>query len=356
MSNKIYKYVNLRELTIRIRDDLKTSNFVIMFAYNRTGKTRLSMAFKDYAKKKGAIDTLYFNAFTEDLFLWDNDLETDTNRCLVINSKSKFFSSFRELALEEKIFYFLSRYADFDFKIDYENWKISFSRGEEENIKISRGEQNIFIWCIFLSISQLVIDGHESYDWVKNLYIDDPVSSLDDNNTIAIAADLASLLQTEGDNVKKVKAVISTHHILFFNVMCNALKKDKIAYFYNRPNKSDTYTLQKNTGDTPFLHHVAMLSELKIAIDKNQLYTYHFNIMRSILEKTSSFFGFNNLSDCIKGIEDEVLFSRAVNLLSHGKHSVYEPKEMGEDNKELFKKIFDGFQAKYGFNIPEINN
>ena len=26
-------------------------------------------------------DTLYFNAFTEDLFTWDNDLEDDASAC-----------------------------------------------------------------------------------------------------------------------------------------------------------------------------------------------------------------------------------------------------------------------------------
>ena len=32
--------------------------------------------------RKGIIkeaDTLYFNAYTEDLFYWDNDLDNDTN-------------------------------------------------------------------------------------------------------------------------------------------------------------------------------------------------------------------------------------------------------------------------------------
>ena len=31
-------------------------------------------------------DTLYFNAFTEDLFPWDNDLDDDSERKLKINS------------------------------------------------------------------------------------------------------------------------------------------------------------------------------------------------------------------------------------------------------------------------------
>lgn len=159
MSNtpKIWEYPTLSKLVTRLRDDLNNANYVLLFAYNGTGKTRLSMEFKNVGKRDGSSDTLYFNAYTEDLFFWDNDLESDTERYLRLNTASRFFSGFKELALEEKIFSYLERYADFDFKIDYEQWSISFSRGEEENIKISRGEENIFIWCIFLAICTLVI-------------------------------------------------------------------------------------------------------------------------------------------------------------------------------------------------------
>ena len=190
-SSKIYEFKSLDKIAKRIRDDLTSCNYVLIFAYNGTGKTRLSMAFKDAGKRKGTKDTLYFNAFTEDLFYWHNDLDGDKERYLQINSDSAFFSDFQGLALEEKIFHYLERYADFDFKIDYENWRVVFSRGRAQNIKVSRGEQNIFIWCLFLSICDLVIDGNTSYEWVKNFYIDDPISSLDDNNAIAVASDLA---------------------------------------------------------------------------------------------------------------------------------------------------------------------
>lgn len=93
---KTYKYKALRGLVNRLRDDLRDaanggSDFVLLFAYNGTGKTRLSMEFKEAGKRKRAIDrdTLYYNAFTEDLFHWDNDLEGDSARYLKINSESK---------------------------------------------------------------------------------------------------------------------------------------------------------------------------------------------------------------------------------------------------------------------------
>ena len=175
---KISEYNTLRKVATRIRSDLNDYDFVLIFAYNGTGKTRLSMDFKDVAKNKGQKDTLYFNAFTEDLFNWHNDLDGDSDRFLSINSESAFFKypDFKGLSLEEKIFSYLQRYADFDFRIDYDDWRIHFSRDNQQNIKISRGEENIFIWCVFLAICELTIDGHQDYAWVKYLYIDDPIS------------------------------------------------------------------------------------------------------------------------------------------------------------------------------------
>ena len=355
MSNKakIYTYKTLSRLVTRLRDDLNNKDFVLLYAYNGTGKTRLSMAFKEQGKRRPGIerDTLYFNAFTEDLFHWDNDLPGDSQRHLKINSDSRFFLGFKELALEEKIFAYLTRYADFDFKIDYENWTITFSRGGVDHIKVSRGEENIFILCIFLAISELTIDGAESYGWVRFLYIDDPISSLDDNNAIAVASDLAQLLKRGKD---RVKSVISSHHGLFFNVMCNELQHlQNKKYFLYRGSTPDSYALQA-TDDTPFFHHVAMLSELQQAVKTGRLYTHHFNMLRGIMEKTSTFFGFNDFSACIFGVDDEVLYARALNLLSHGKYSVYEPREMVGDTKELFRRILNAFLDRYRFELPEL--
>lgn len=354
---KVYRYKTLRPLVSRLRDDFKSGgkDFVLLFAYNGTGKTRLSMAFKEAGKRKKGVarDTLYFNAYTEDLFHWDNDLENDRQRVLRINKDSHFFDGFRELALEEKIFPYHERYSDFDFRIDYEAWTISFSRGDDEHIKVSRGEENIFIWCVFLALVELAIDAQpgQAYDWVKYLYIDDPISSLDDNNAITVASDLAKLLRRGKD---KVKTVISSHHGLFFNVMFNELKKQKSkSYFLYKAKDGEGHTLRATT-DTPFFHHVAMLSELKAASQSGALYTHHFNTLRSILEKTANFFGHDDFSKCLGTSGDEGLHARALNLLSHGKYSLYEPREMLEDNKALFKEVLDVFLARYAFVLSEL--
>lgn len=383
----IRTYTDLRRLVTRLRQDLNQQQTVaqrsvvnipptilLIYAYNRTGKTRLSMEFKDAGKRRnnGNSDTLYFNAYTEDLFTWENDLDRDSVRHLQLNPDSKFFNGLKDLALDATIAGYLARYADFDFDIDYTNWKISFRKGEAENIKISRGEQNIFIWCLFMAICERMLDGHISYQSNKFLYIDDPISSLDDNNAISVACDLAQLLRRAANRKDQygtpapIKVVFSSHHALFFNVMCNEIGRSKEGeqkvahkrYFLHRPNGDDSFTL-RSTEDTPHFHHVASLAELQRAADPNsgKLYTFHFNALRSIMEKTASFFGHTDISFCIKSLdneEDRALYNRALNLLSHGKYTIYEPTEMGNDTKDLFRRILGDFITKFQFALPAI--
>lgn len=49
---KIYKYKSLEKVAVRLRDDLNDHNFVLLYAHNGIGKTRLSMEFKSISKKK----------------------------------------------------------------------------------------------------------------------------------------------------------------------------------------------------------------------------------------------------------------------------------------------------------------
>lgn len=326
------------------------------------------MEFKEKGKRTRGIqrDTLYFNAFTEDLFSWDNDLNNDSERALQINSDSQFFAGFQDFEMESRIFPYLERYVDFNFEIDYENWRVIFRKEvknprfrpessepetvTQDHIKISRGEENIFIWCIYLALCELVLEDSEAYNWVKFFYIDDPISSLDDNNAIAVATDLAGLLKRGKD--KQIKTIISSHHGLFFNVMCNELKKSPHkTYFIHRQSDNGGYTLQTTT-DTPFFHHVAILSELKKASDTGKLYTYHFNALRSVLEKTAAFLGQDDFSYCLDNT-NEVLYSRAVNIFSHGGgYSLYQPTPMQEDTRRLFASILDYFLTRFEFELP----
>lgn len=355
------QFENLEEIAkyFRMMLDEERKKYILLFAYNGTGKTRLSAEFKTLGQTlneetgEKTADTLYYNAFTEDLFYWDNDLENDTDRFLKLNSDSRFFSGLKELEMESRIRPFLHRYADFDFTIDYDEYKISFYRNVTiegvsrriDNIKVSRGEENIFVWCFFLAIMQLVVDKEESYSWVKYIYIDDPISSLDDNNVIAVASHLANLMSDTD-----IKVVISSHHTLFYNVLCNEIKNPE-RLFFQRLTKNGLYIL-KDTSNTPFFYHVALLKELKKVADSGKIYSYHFNILRNVLEKTAAFHGYQHFSSCLRidNDDDFIVHKRMVNIMSHGNYSVFEPAPLADDNKEYFRNILDNFLEDYKFN------
>jgi wobble nucleotide-excising tRNase len=356
-------FVSLPELATHLRLELESKKFVLLYAYNGTGKTRLSMVFKDIGKKGDKRDTLYFNAFTEDLFTWDNDLQSDSDRKLKINSDSRFFSGLAELEMDNRIRPLLQRYADFDFRIDTDEWAVRFSRtvdGETiDNIKVSRGEENIFIWCFFLAIVQLTMDGAEAYKWVKYIYIDDPISSLDEHNAIMVGNHLAKFLRRKDHSIR---TVISSHHTLFFNVLWNEIRsidrKNFAPHFLSRSRNTGEYHLS-HTGDTPFFHHLALLEEICRAKESGQLYTHHFNALRSLLEKSSIFHGYEKFSICIKSLADdpdETLYGRLIQIMNHGNYSFYDPVEMLPENKEHFEKILADFLGFYPFNptlLPE---
>ncbi|EGK8165632.1 AAA family ATPase [Campylobacter coli] len=356
------QFENLEEIAkyFRMMLDEERKKYILLFAYNGTGKTRLSAEFKTLGQMlneetgEKTADTLYYNAFTEDLFYWDNDLENDTDRFLKLNSDSRFFSGLKELEMESRIRPFLHRYTDFDFTIDYDEYKISFYRNVTiegvsqriDNIKVSRGEENIFVWCFFLAIMQLVVDKEESYSWVKYIYIDDPISSLDDNNVIAVASHLVNLM-SDAD----IKVVISSHHTLFYNVLCNEIDNPE-RLFFQRLTKNGLYIL-KDTSNTPLFYHVSLLKELKKVADSGKIYNYHFNILRNVLEKTAAFHGYQHFSSCLRKLDNDddfIVHKRMVNIMSHGNYSVFEPAPLTDDNKEYFRNILDNFLEDYKFN------
>jgi len=387
----IAKYRSLESLARKLRKDLrgvtgrkKTSkrkgtspvngnDFVLLFAHNGVGKTRLSMEFKDLGKKGEKRDTLYFNAFTEDLFDWDNDFDEDRERRIKFKAHSHFFNGLDGMGIEELIRPHLHRYTDFSFTIDYSASEIRFFRDvlvkgrseRHEDIKISRGEENIFIWCFFLSILQLACEAKKGdpYDWVKFVYIDDPISSLDEHNTITVASDLAELLKEASNGVK---VIISTHHGLFFNVMFNALKGKrtsngneteirKKSYLLHRFNDSLAYKLH-DTGESPFLHHVATLEELQKAAKSGEISQHHFNSLRSILEKTAIFFGYQHHSACFNGLPKKTLYMRFLNVRSHAKYSVFEPASLNSTEKQMFREILRAFINRYQFTPASFHN
>lgn len=373
---EVLSYPDLPALAKHLREELDKKKFVLLYAYNGVGKTRLSGAFRDLGREvtdEGETtqrDTLYFNAYTEDLFSWDNDLAYERKRVLELNTDSKFFAGLRELEMEVKIGNLMERYTDLNFYIDYERREqpdssgqlgnplppaVTFFREREENgdpipIKASRGEENIFIWCFFLSIVDLAMDSEiDAYRWVKYVYIDDPISSLDEQNAISVANHLAQLL-TSVEHGPRV--VVSTHHVLFFNVLCNELRKKAHRLFLKNGATRDSYILRDTTAK-PFLHHLATLVELDEVQASGVLYTHHFNMLRRVMEQSANFFGLDDWTTCIRVRDDDpqkTLYKRMIDLMSHGDYSLYEPREMMEENKAHFRNIFRQFISGHPFN------
>ena len=384
------EFDSLTELAKFLKGKLENKRYTLLYGYNGVGKTRLSYEFKSLNQERNendekiSSDTLYYNAFTEDLFFWDNDIEYDSNRKLMFNSHSKFFNIMKEGSIDGLIRKILHQFVNFDFTINYSESSITFNRtvynNDEDinetfdNIKISRSEESLFILCFFLAIVDIVLkqnnEQSKSYEWVKYIYIDDPVSSLDDNNIIALAVYIAHLFKPDKDitdtkeDIKTIPVIISKHHALFHNIMWNELKNIKgTTYFlsYKQDDDKIKYMLE-DIKDTPFFYYVAMINKLLEASKSGKLYTYHFAILRSILEKTASFFGYTHFQECLKIdkdkqsdsiLNDEMYYNRAIQALNHGGHSLFEPVVMTSDTKDVFSAVLTLFLDNFKFNIEK---
>ena len=91
----------------------------LIYAFNATGKTRLSVAYKNETKANndGAHAGVYYNAYSEDLFVWDNDSENgEVNIQLDIRKSSlnRLHSSLTEDDIRDKLNRFRPNYR-FDF-------------------------------------------------------------------------------------------------------------------------------------------------------------------------------------------------------------------------------------------------
>lgn len=177
-----------------------------------------------------------------------------------------------------------------------------------------------------------------------------------------MAVDLASLIKKSNftkatETVPRssgLKFIITTHHPLFFNVLFNELKSDSCSRFVlehklQLTTGDETYHL-KETSDSPFAYHLKVIDIIDEAIKENQLEKYHYNLLRSLFEKTSTFLGYRSWEEIIPESEKDKVHRRYLNLFSHDKQSVEEFPEITEDDKEQFKVIYKSFIEKYYFN------
>lgn len=365
-----------------IAQSLKDANkkVQLIYAFNGTGKTRLSREFKELIAPKNPepaegddeskIKIMYYNAFTEDLFYWDNDLDADVNRKLIIRPNGftnlvlnflkdqgidgNIVTNFQHFTSEKLTPRFNEQYTikdkeDRDIIIKaYSEITFSIEGGNAEsieNIKISKGEESNFIWCVFYSLLEQVVEvlnvepenrTTNQFDDLEYIFIDDPVSSLDDNHLIELAVNLAELIKKS----TSLKFVVSTHNPLFYNVLFNEVG-NKICYMFNKL-EDGTYNLDLKNGDSnkSFSYHLFLKHTIEEAIIENKIQKYHFMLLRNLYEKTANFLGYPKWSDLLPD-DKQTYYNRVIQFTSHSTLSNEVVPEPTEPEKQIVKFLLD---------------
>ena len=353
-------FENLTEVYKEIENDFKSSSTKIkvglIYAFNGTGKTRLSRMFNDLLEDK----VLCFNSMFQDEFAWDNNKST-----LNINVHSWIVKFIQEQGLENSIENNFKMFCDdkIELSIDLELGEIAFNaktqEGYDYNIKISKAEESLFIWAVFYTfIDSMIYELKEEkenrstniFDNVKYIVIDDPVSSIDDIKIINISIKLCDLIEkiTEITANNKLNILITTHHALFYNIIYNLLKRKN----YTKLNSSiltkekNAYCLEEK-GDSPFGYHLVLVNKIQKAIDYDNIEKIHFNMFRIILEKTANYFGYKKYEDCLPEKESKKEIIKLINLYSHGNLPEFEYSELTNNEKAIFKEMFNDFINYY---------
>lgn len=357
---------SLSEIAAQLKDSDKKVQLI--YAFNGTGKTRLSREFKELVAPKGQVDEveteetglaskkiLYYNAFTEDLFYWDNDLENDIDLRLKIHPNAFTEWVFIEQGQERNV---ISNFQDYinnkaltpKFNSEFSEVSFSLNRGNDEgmeNIKISKGEESNFVWSVFYSLLEQVVEvlnipeeserETDKLNQLQNVFIDDPVTSLDDNHLIQMAVDLAKIIRKSDSGLQ---FIITTHSPLFYNVLYNELNIKKNGYMLTK-NEDGSYELDSKFGDSNknFSYHHYLISIIKQAIEENKIEKYHFILLRNLYEKASNFLGYEKWSDLLPD-DKEVYASRVMNFYSHKTLLNEEVKEPTDAEKQIVKLLF----------------
>ncbi len=226
--------MTLQEIATQIKNDDK-ANIYLLYAFNSTGKTRLSVEYKECNRNPETHRQtgVYYNAFSEDLFQWDNDIdhsEQDVKMRIVMSSLSSLHAQITEEDVREKLSPYNPKY-DFDFIQNEENPELGYSaitfylKGDENKkpIKISRAEERIFVWCFFLALFYTEGWANEQN---KYIFIDDPISSLDDHNIFVTIFTIVELIKRY---YQQKKIIITTHHIGFTSILVDLITKGELS-------------------------------------------------------------------------------------------------------------------------------
>lgn len=348
----------------------------MIYAFNGNGKTRLSREFKELVSPKPDPDAdaaeehqskiLYYNAFTEDLFYWDNDLHGDTERKLVIQQNRYTQWALKDQGQELNATKHFQRYTNSKltpvFDPLFKEVRFNLDTGDQgtlKNIKISKGEESNFIWSIFYSVIEQIVSSLSEpeggsagqFAHLEYIFIDDPVSSLDENHLIQSAVDLARLIKSDCSDLK---FIVSTHSPLYFNVLANEFRRGVASNWRKRTHSKHLleklndgkFVLNDQISDSPFSYHLFLLSEVRSAIESGGVRKYHFGFMRNILEKTSTFLGHERWEELLPKTNDgrsDPYAERLTNYGVHSKHAGDEIEPIPNEIKNMLKIIYEHF-------------
>lgn len=365
----------------------------LIYAFNGSGKTRLSREFKQLVALKEDVDgsdevalsrhkILYYNALTEDLFYWDNDLELDAEPKLKIQPNSFTDWLLKDQGQDQNIIATFHRYTSDKLtprfneeRTDERTGEVvakafsevtfSLERGDDEhtgNLKISKGEESSFIWSIFFRLLEQVISvlnvpepsnrETNEFDRLEYVFIDDPVSSLDDNHLIELAVNLAGLIKSSES--RKLRFVITTHSALFYNVLHNELglnaNGNKEGCYLLERFEDGSFNLNVKYGDSnrSFSYHLHLRKALEQAIATDQVERYHFTLLRNLYEKTASFLGYQRWSELLPG-DRQTYFNRIIQFTSHSSLSNETVTEPTTPEKQTVKFLLDHLISTYGY-------
>lgn len=365
----------LKEIAQQLRDNKKKVQLI--YAFNGMGKTRLSREFKDLVSPKPDDDNehsssladkkiIYYSAFTEDLFYWDNDLERDVGPILKIQPNSFTKWVLEEQGQDQNIIGTFQRYSNDkltpQFSADFSSVRFSYERGDDHegaHIKISKGEESNFIWSVFnalleqviseLNINEIADRSTGVFNKLNHVFIDDPVSSLDENHLIELAVNLAGLV---GSSESGLKFIITTHSALFYNVLYNEFKH-KSCYMLERSDDGG-FDLVEKEGDSnrSFSYHLHLKQLIERAISESKIERFHFTLLRNIYEKTASFLGYPRWSELLPD-DKQLYYNRIINFTSHSSLSNSAVAQPTPVEKKTIKFLLDHLKDKYAFWQPQ---
>ena len=353
-------YDNISELAEEIIDKSSNKNLLV-FANNSVGKTSLSKCITDL---KELDEVFCYNAFVEECFKWTNDFENDEYYLTITNDSfinEAVITNGLDVRINEIFRSLITSKIDANFEIKndkIERVYFSLNSGDEssvDNIKLSKGEESLFIWSIFCTIIEMALDGkidEINYENLNYIVIDDPVTSLEEEKIISIALNIKDLIINKIGKIrdkfkdKNFGLLITTHSRLLYNVLFSEIRKDNCCFRLYKNNNGYDLMLQ---NDSPFGYHIEEIKDIYKNINSDSIDKIHFNMFRNVLEKTSLFLGYGTKwSNCLSdGIDQKEIIVKLLNSYSHSNLIEFDDRELSSDEKELFKKFFMQFLEDY---------